>query len=122
MVNCFSLVTRWADKGENLPSTLMNLHFAKKTLDRPHTASAMMQSCFHGLLVRELLQGRIDKDRWARSTQEFSSILVNVGHQLGEVCMSQRVEDGPKTPEYFKVFMGTQKKLTNLWEENLDIV
>lgn len=81
----------------------------------------MMQSAFHGLLVRDLFSGRIDLDRWTRAARDFSTLLVTDGKELGLICMSGE-PDHVKTPTYFKAFMGTQAKLKGLWVENFGIL
>ncbi|ETN45445.1 uncharacterized protein HMPREF1541_09276 [Cyphellophora europaea CBS 101466] len=81
---------------------------------RPHTASALTQCAFHAVVTKNLLEGRIDQDQWAQETRGLSSLLVDNGKELGEVCMNDEPES-IKTPEYFQMFLKNLKQVNTMW-------
>jgi len=65
-------------------------------------------------VTKNLLEGRIDQDQWAQETRGLSSLLVDNGKELGEVCMNDEPES-IKTPEYFQMFLKNLKQVNTMW-------
>ena len=91
----------------------------KLTFRRPHTASATTQAAFHALMVRELLQNRIDLQQWATVTQEYSRKLVKTGRELAVLCMQADIPTDVKAAEHLKLLRGTLMELDKTWQKYL---
>jgi hypothetical protein len=79
-----------------------------------------MQCAHHGILVEKLLQGHIDLEEWAKHTRGFSSILVEGGKELGEICMSDDAVN-VKLPMWTPLYKDVQKRLEMAWSEAVDL-
>ena len=86
---------------------------------RPHSASALTQASFHARLLRSLFLGTMSLREWSEETQQFSSVLVESGRELGQVLAFDQTSAHLKMQEFFKVFMGTQAKLNSMWTESI---
>ena len=91
----------------------------KLTFVRPHTASAATQAAFHALMVRELLEGRIDLQQWANVTQEYSRKLVETGRELGVLCMTEDTPTDERAAKHLKMLRGTYIELDETWKKFL---
>lgn len=84
---------------------------------RPHTASAFWQCAYHALLLRQFVVGDTPLKDCARQIQAFSTILVEVGKQLG--IYTQKTGMPSKISLYMKLFLRTQAELEGKWKENI---
>lgn len=84
---------------------------------RPHTASAFLQSAFHALLLRKLVLKQISTDEWSETTRAFSTNLVEAGKQLG--IYTQKTGSPEKVGLFMKLFLATQAQLDAMWKEHI---
>lgn len=90
--------------------------------DRPHTASAILQTAFHALLVRKLVQGGIDLSQWSKEIEEFSSILCESGKELGRTLMAYDSRPHQqRSLDYLKLFLSVQNSLNMAWKRVIGI-
>ena len=87
------------------------------TGSRPHSASALTQASFHGLLLKALLLRDISLEQWSKETHDFSSILINSGHELGKTLVLDRIPMPARMQKYWKQFSATQANLNAKWTE-----
>lgn len=76
----------------------------------------MLQSLFHAEWLGRLVRGQATPQEFEKETQDFSSILVHKGKELGVICLGDMPAE-EKTKAFLPMFFGVQGTLKASFEK-----
>ncbi len=82
---------------------------------RPHTAMAVAQACFHAHLLRLYLQRSVSLEQWSKEVWTVSSTVVSAGQEMGPICLSETIEPGDKARLFLGKMLPCHKLLSERW-------
>ena len=83
---------------------------------RPHSASAVTQTCIHAHLLQLYLEGQMSLEDWRQDTQIVSSTLVATGQELGVICLSETIDPSEKAKQCLGKLLSCHEVLMEKWK------
>lgn len=67
-----------------------------------------------------MLLGDMPLSQWSDETHDFSSILVDSGHELGRTLVYDQLPMPLRMQKYWQQFTATQAKLNEKWKDLIE--